>query len=133
MKFRWVRFLPAVLWMAVIFWLSSRTGSELGALFPYVERWFPWLDGFNFGHFVAYFILAILLWFGFGSHRFSIKVLVVALSTLYGVSDEFHQMFVEGRTADWIDIRNDAIGATLAMITVSLPPIRRLLQRLNIV
>jgi VanZ family protein len=38
-------------------------------------------------------------------------VLAVLLSTLYGVSDELHQMFVPGRMADWADIVADAVGA----------------------
>ena len=126
---RWLRWIPAVLWMAVIFWLSAQTGSELGSMFPYVERWFPWLDGFNFGHFIAYFILALFLWIAIGSHRLSSKLLVIGLCVLYGFSDEYHQTFVQGRTADLLDIRNDAIGAAIAMIFVSIPFVRKLLSR----
>ena len=127
-----LRFLPALIWMGVIFYLSAQTGSELGSMFPFVERFFPWMDGFNFGHFVAYFILALLLWWGFGSDRITIKLLVVAICALYGVTDEFHQRFVEGRTPDVLDLRNDTIGAILAMVFVSLPTVRRLLRKLGI-
>ena len=35
----------------------------------------------------------------------------VVISTLYGVSDEYHQMFVPGRTFDALDILADALGA----------------------
>ena len=127
-----MRFIPAFLWMGVIFALSAQTGNELGAMFPFVERWFPWMDGFNFGHFVAYFILALLLWWGFASDRLSMKLLVVLLCVVYGASDEYHQMFVEGRHADVVDLRNDAIGAILAMMFVSIPFVRKILRRLGI-
>jgi VanZ family protein len=34
------------------------------------------------------------------------------LATLYGATDEFHQHFVPGRTADWHDLLADCIGGT---------------------
>ena len=129
---RMLRWIPALLWMAVIFWLSSRTGNELGAMFPLVEKWLPWLGGFNFGHFVAYFILALCYWWAIGSHRWSAKLLIILLCVLYGASDEYHQTFVEGRYADWVDLRNDAIGAALAVCFVSIPYVRKQLGKLHI-
>lgn len=41
-------------------------------------------------------------------------MLAVLLATLYGVSDEFHQRFVPGRTPDVADIVADARGAAIA-------------------
>ena len=37
----------------------------------------------------------------------------IALATLYGVTDEFHQLFVPGRSADPYDVLADCIGATM--------------------
>jgi VanZ family protein len=126
---RALRWLPAVLWMGVIFWLSSRTGSELGSMFPWVDTYLYWLDGFNFGHFVAYYILAILFWFALGSPRWPAKLWAILLCAAYGATDEYHQKFVEGRMPDWLDLRNDTIGALLAMLTVSVPPLAGKLNR----
>lgn len=38
-----------------------------------------------------------------------------AVTTLYGVSDEYHQSFVPGRTPDVLDLWADAIGAASAI------------------
>ena len=40
-------------------------------------------------------------------------IAAIALATLYGVTDEFHQLFVPGRSADRYDVLADCIGATL--------------------
>jgi VanZ family protein len=37
------------------------------------------------------------------------------LTTLYGVSDEFHQSFVPGRTPDVMDVVADAVGAAIGI------------------
>ena len=37
------------------------------------------------------------------------------IAVLYGVSDEFHQSFVPGRTPDAADVLADAVGAALAL------------------
>lgn len=39
--------------------------------------------------------------------------LVVVLTTLYGLSDEWHQSFVTARTADPLDLLADAAGAVI--------------------
>jgi len=40
------------------------------------------------------------------------------VSTLYGVTDEFHQWFVPGRVADPVDVVVDGAGAGLAVLLV---------------
>lgn len=50
-------------------------------------------------------------------------VLTVVLASCYGASDEFHQLFVEGRMCgpvDWlVDTAGAAFGATLGRATLS--------------
>ncbi|MFC4100953.1 VanZ family protein [Paenibacillus xanthanilyticus] len=124
---RLLRFLPAFLWMGVIFLLSSRTGDEMNTFLPWFQALFPAMSGFDWGHFVAYFILAVAFDYGFGrsSDRLSFKLLIVLLCLLYGVSDEYHQSFVGGRSPDIHDLRNDMIGAALAVIFLAVPFVRR--------
>jgi VanZ family protein len=40
----------------------------------------------------------------------------VLLATLYGVSDEFHQSFVPGRSPDRFDVLADSIGAASVVL-----------------
>ena len=42
----------------------------------------------------------------------------VLFSALYGLSDEFHQSFVEGRVADVVDLIADTIGAFIGVTLV---------------
>lgn len=38
-----------------------------------------------------------------------------AIATVYGATDEWHQMYTPGRHAELRDLRNDATGAVLAL------------------
>lgn len=127
---RLLRWTPAGIWMAVIFYLSHQTADDLGTLLPFFQTWFPWMNSFDWGHFLAYFILAFCFHWALlpKTHSWSGKGLVVLLCIAYGVTDEFHQRFVPGRVPDWFDLRNDAIGAILAMLVASIPALDRLLR-----
>lgn len=118
------RWLPALIWMVVIFGLSHQTGSDLNSYLPWVQRLMPWLNSFDMGHFVSYFILACLIWWAMASHRLIASFIVVLICILYGITDEYHQSFIAGRTPDLLDIRNDTIGALIAMVVVRIPFIR---------
>ncbi|WP_127588423.1 VanZ family protein [Paenibacillus koleovorans] len=125
-----LRYGPAVLCMAVIFYLSHQTGDDLGALLPFFQQVLPSLTSFDPGHFVAYFLLALTFVWALGRHALHPwgKALVVALCLAYGVTDEFHQSFVPGRSPDLMDLRNDGIGALIAVLLISLPPFSRRLR-----
>nr|WP_248930910.1 VanZ family protein [Paenibacillus hamazuiensis] len=118
---------PSVIWMGVIFYLSSRTGDDLGGWLPFFRQFIPGLESFDVGHFFAYFILAITYAWAFPPHKLTWKgkLRVILLCLLYGVTDEYHQSFVPGRTPDWHDLRNDGIGALLAMLFISIPFVRK--------
>ena len=49
-----------------------------------------------------------------------VVVLAAALATVYGVTDELHQLFTPRRSCDWRDVVADAVGglagAALAML-----------------
>jgi len=125
---------PSLAIMAAIFGMSSR--SDLGGpdgladlLRQWALRWpglTPIIDAVLLvhryeswvGHFVAYALLALaIVW---GLHRqwpTGRRHWIVAwsLALLYGISDEWHQSFVPGRTPDIRDVITDAAGAAVAL------------------
>jgi VanZ family protein len=50
-----------------------------------------------------------------GLHQVSFTAALVAIliSSLYGVTDEYHQLFVPGRTFDVLDMAADALGSVV--------------------
>jgi VanZ family protein len=117
--------------MALIFYFSSQTGDDLNSFMLFFHRFFPGMESFDWGHFVAYFGLALTLLWGYGSNYLNWrgKLLIVILCSLYGVTDEFHQSFVGDRTPDIKDLRNDTIGASLAMLLVSIRSVEKRVSR----
>ena len=70
------------------------------------------------GHSIGYALLAFLLLRAFARGRlrdvtWPRVAVAIVVATLYGVSDEFHQLFVPGRSADRYDVLADCVGATL--------------------
>ena len=97
------RYILPVLWMAVIFMLSSIPGNE----FP--KQPFPYFT--EVVHLIEYFILAVLLYYALGK-RF---LMIVVIGFLYAVSDEVHQLFVPFRECSILDIIVDFIGIILGI------------------
>jgi VanZ family protein len=99
---------PVVLQMAVIFAASSI--PDLGAL--------PGGISDKSGHSIGYALLAALLLRALARGRLAgvtwrTAAAAVLLATLYGASDEFHQMFVPGRSSDRFDVLADFLGAMM--------------------
>lgn len=126
-----VRYIPAVVWMVVIFYLSHQPGDDLGNLLPIFQKLLPMMSSFDWGHFLAYFILAITYYLAIVSQQttWRTKLAIVFMCILFGITDEYHQSFIPERMPDFHDLRNDAIGAALAMLFVSIPAIRRKIHR----
>jgi VanZ family protein len=106
--------LPVVFWMGFIFYMSGQKGGDLPSLFVYQDIVF---------HFCVY---AMLAW-TFGRalrfekpsmNFFKIVCLCAVFGLLYGISDEFHQKFISGRTADIFDVAVDTAGSFFGGIIV---------------
>ena len=78
----------------------------------------------KFAHTGVYFILSILVLNLFLQirNRLDIKFVVVSvvLCFVYACTDEFHQLYVEGRTGQFMDVGIDTIGAVLGAILFSI-------------
>ena len=67
-------------------------------------------------HFCVYLILGLLVLNCFEiSKKNVIYALIICL--LYSISDEFHQLFIEGRSCELLDVCIDTIGASLGIFT----------------
>lgn len=110
---RWVRdFVPLLCVMALIFWFSAQS-TLIDIESQTEERLF-----YKTAHALAYATLAWLWWRALSPRRrvtWLLLGLACALSILYGISDEFHQLFVPGRHGQLADVLFDTSGA-LAMI-----------------
>lgn len=108
-------YLPLLLWMGVIFYLSSLPGSGYqGAhtLWFYIER--------KGAHILEYFVLTLLFARVLKSHGINIPkryFLAGTCSLLFAFSDEFHQSFVFGREGKMLDIGVDLAGIILAAVS----------------
>ena len=97
-----------VLYCALIFWLSSQETLPTPHLFNYEDK---------LHHFLAYAVMAYLSWQSFRHFLSSAIILslsVIVFSSLYGMSDEWHQSFVIGRDSSIGDWLADTLGAVLA-------------------
>jgi VanZ family protein len=106
----------AVIWMAVIFSLSSVRGSGYHSpnTLYFIER--------KSFHIIEYFILFILFYEAFSrDFKFNKSLAFSAiLAFIYGISDEWHQTFVFGREGTTRDAVIDLAGILAALILVSL-------------
>jgi VanZ family protein len=104
-----------------IFFFSSFTGTSGGS--PGT----PWLP--RSYHFIVFFLFSFFLLAsvkGDKKLKFGGFVIVLVLSVLYGVLDEFHQYFVPGRAMTISDVLTDSLGVFVAMfIYLSLEKYRK--------
>ena len=126
------------LWAAFIFFMSAHTGSDLddgSGLVAQVKRWLSALAAPVFGpdtdvvsvaaHFSEYVVLGVLLFVALwqtrpDARRALLVSAAIGLASLYGASDEFHQLFVPGRLCDPADWLTDTLGAALGVAVSAL-------------
>lgn len=102
---------PAVAMMVVIFIISSTSNPP-----PTTSIGIPDVGA----HAVAYCVLGMFVLRGFAVAQWDgvtkVTALVAFVLTVgYGISDEWHQSFVPGRTSEVRDIVADAIGAAIGV------------------
>jgi VanZ family protein len=104
--------LPVIAYMAVLFVLSSQSAlpEPPGRLSNYHV------------HMAAYAGLAVTtvraLARGLGHPSWTTVCGAIAIASVYGLSDEYHQSFVPNREADVLDLAADAFGALVGAVAV---------------
>lgn len=105
--------LPVIAYMAMLFGFSS-----LSALPPP-----PGQISYYEVHVAAYAVLGLLTSRALAKGRvrnvtWRVVWGAIAISSLYGVTDEYHQRFVPGRELDLVDMISDAIGSVIGAFAV---------------
>lgn len=119
---------PVIAWMVLIFFLSAQSQ------YPTPKSRILDLLMEKTAHTVEYAILAALLVRALRSSQSSSRsvfVLALLVAGAYALTDEFHQRFVPGRSADWVDILFDWMGAMIgaALALYCCEPIAKILGR----
>lgn len=104
--------LPVLLWMGTIFFLSSRPGTD------YPEVGFAFQKG---AHVLVFGVLAVLLFRALEGSGLATRPAYFWAwlgASLYGVTDEIHQLFVPARFGNPVDVAIDSVGAALGLFTL---------------
>lgn len=134
-----VKFILLVFWMMFIFSLSSDNGdistkksdnfiikivevlSQKTLSDGEKEKWTTYLvvPVRKSAHLFVYLILGLLVYSfitEFMMNGYKVFLLSISFSFLYACSDEFHQMFVSGRSGQISDVILDCFGALLGIL-----------------
>jgi VanZ family protein len=114
------RWLPAAVWMLVIFWFSAQSDLPR-ADEPLLELVFK-----KGAHIGAYAVLAMCYWWGIGHWRH--RWIALLLAIVYAASDEYHQSWTPGRNPTSVDVAIDTAGALFGLWVVA-PRGLKLLQK----
>lgn len=94
--------------MVFIFFISSRSQRDIPPFFPFQDVVY---------HTLVYLILALYFSRALKNTNPNIPALNLIIFTIifgvvYGISDEFHQSFIPGRSVSGFDVFIDGIGST---------------------
>ncbi len=103
------RFIPALIWMLIIFYFSSKETTGIGGSNQFYR--FIFLKSL---HLIEYAFLSFLLLFANLD-----KKTTIVFSYLYALSDEIHQSFTPGRIPKFRDTFIDLIGIFIGVYIYS--------------
>jgi VanZ family protein len=142
---QWLRWLPAIAWMTMIFLFSNQPGGGSGALSKLImgylakvgidfQAWFGehavWVLR-KCAHFTEYMILFFLLFYALrgGIVWKTARWWALLGVFLYASSDEIHQLFIPGRVGDALDVMIDTCGGMMGVLLATLWMVLRDKQR----
>lgn len=122
------RWLPLLIWMAIIFLLSSTPNIFKNLPAVWYTRILPFLPkGFSrpseivgaLSHFGEYLVLSALLssaFIGRGNVKKTLLLAALVLSLVYAYYDEIYQINIPGRGFEVSDLVFDALGAVAGLL-----------------
>ncbi len=131
MKKRWLYAILCLFWMFIIFGMSNAQGEESkgmsDAIVLLMSKYLPFVeynDTWTFlvrkaAHFSEYAILGILYYMLLTTYREiqGKELLLLILGVfLYACTDEFHQLFMDGRAGQFKDVLIDTAGGSTGIL-----------------
>lgn len=128
-----------IFWIFIIYYLSNQAGSVSGSNSGYIiyniVAFIYKLLGLNNSnidvvveiihnpirevmHLLEYLILGIIMYATLGQYNITKNIILITimLCFIYSVTDEIHQVFIPGRTFEYIDIILDSIGSIIGVL-----------------
>lgn len=122
-----------ILWMIIIFCFSNQTGEESQLVSNKIVNGMINIIDYitdnrlsveeislivrKLAHFTIYFILGILAFLTLNSYGVRKPLIFsIILCLLYAITDEIHQLFVNGRYGSIIDVMIDSFGSIIGII-----------------
>jgi VanZ family protein len=106
-----VRFwLPVIVWCAIIFVQSGSSVPDVMPRLPHIDKV---LHAGVFGFLGLLICRALSTFQGLRRRPWLLVALSTFITALYGLSDEWHQSFVDFRTSEAADLAADTIGGFL--------------------
>ncbi|MCX6816818.1 MAG: VanZ family protein [Candidatus Beckwithbacteria bacterium] len=115
LKERFKLWLPAMIWMVIIFFISGQPINNPGVAFSWLDFIFK-----KTGHLTEYAILYGLIFRAVSQKgKFTYKKIFMTafvLGLIYALTDEWHQTFVTGREGTLRDVGFDSLGMLAGLI-----------------
>lgn len=128
---KFLAWLALLVWMGVIFYFSHQSGDASmqlsdGILDSFKSLFQNFLDyhtlsyiARKIAHFTEYFILGLLIYHLVKQYRVISKteiIWMILFCVIYAMSDEFHQVFIGGRSPMIFDVIIDSLGSSLSIL-----------------
>lgn len=131
---KWLRLLPVIAWMGVIYLFSADSGEASAAKSSFLASLLgvpEWVVRKG-AHMTEFAVLAVLLmWFFQGLRKLWNRNLFWSwlLASCYASTDEFHQLFSGGRCGQLRDVGIDAAGALIGLILLTI--VHKIMDKIN--
>lgn len=143
---KFLAWLALLVWMGVIFHFSHQSGDASmqlsdGILDSFKSLFQNFLDYHTLSyivrkiaHFTEYFILGLLIYHLVKQYRVISKteiIWMILFCVIYAMSDEFHQVFIGGRSPKVFDVIIDSLGSSLSILILQLLQKRKIISKIE--
>ena len=143
---KFLAWLALLVWMGVIFYFSHQSGDASiqlsdGFLDSFESLFQNFFDYYTLSyivrkiaHFTEYFILGLLIYHLVKQYRVISKteiIWMILFCVIYAMSDEFHQVFIGGRSPKVFDVIIDSLGSSLSILILQLLQKRKIISKIE--